>query len=307
MLGLVSPTREVIAFARSNGGIFTTREAIALGLSKSTLQRRVADGVFVRVNRGVLALPGTATRSDIAMRAALQMLNAVVSHESAARIHGLTPIDEPLPSVTVSHRSTHSFPGVVVHQSTDLLEEHTQVINGMRVTTPPRTLVDLSKVSSRRRLAKLTENALVSGKVDIDDLIDLVDSLSRRGKIGMKRMQQVLGDLVGNAVSESELERSLVSLIANAGLPEPVKQFKAPWLKPLNGRVDFAYTDYTIVIEADSRRWHGPFDAFETDRIRDNAAQIAGWIVLRITWRMVKDEPSAVIQTVRAALESRGW
>lgn len=306
-VGCMSATRDVIEFARRNGGVFTSREAIAIGLSKSTLQRRVAEGVFVRVNRGVLALPGTATRPDIEMRAALQTLNAVVSHQSAARIHGFEPIGDSPPSVTVSHRGTHTFPGVVVHQSTDLLDAHVVEINGTRVTSPVRTLIDLAKVLSRRHLARVVENTLVSGKVDIDELIDMVGALSRRGKVGMKRIHVVLDDLVGQAMSESELERRLVNLIVDAGLPAPVKQFKAPWLKPLNGRVDLAYPDFEIVIEGDSRRWHGMFDAFESDRSRDNAAQISGWIVLRITWRMIKEDPSRVIKTVRAALESRGW
>ena len=125
--------------------------------------------------------------------------------------------------------------------------------------------------------------------------------------MGTKRLRRVVENLTGNALSESELERLLIELIVDAGLPEPVKQFHAPWLKRLNGRVDLAYPMYEILIEGDSRRWHGTFDAFESDRTRDNAAQIAGWIILRITWRMIQTEPSGVIQTVKAALESRGW
>lgn len=304
----MSTTRDVIGLAKRNGGIISTREALALGLAKTTLNRRINDGVFVRVAPGVLALPGTATRPDLAMRAAMRTLSAVVSHESAARIHGLDPIPESKPSVTVSHRGTHRFPGVVVHQSTDLLDEHVEEVDGLRVTTPVRTLVDLSKVLGQNRLESVAENALVSGKVDIDELLDLVTALSRRGKVGMKRMHRVLDDrLTGTALSESELERSLVALIRNAGLPKPVQQYRARWLKPLNGRVDLAYPDYMIVVEADGRRWHGLFDAFETDRLRDNAAQIAGWLVIRVTWRMIKDQPSAVIQTIKSALRSRGW
>lgn len=303
----MSATREVIEFARKNGGIFSTQEAVALGLAKATLSRRVTDGIFVRIGPGVLALPGTATRPDIEMRAALKTLGAVVSHQSAARIHGLQPIEDSPPSVTVSHRGTHTFPGVIVHQSTDLLDEHVIEISGMRVTTSPRTVVDLSKVYSARRLERIVENALIAGKVDLDDLVELTTALSRRGKVGIKRMRRVIENLTGNALSESELERLLIELIVNAGLPEPVKQFHAPWLKRLNGRVDLAYPMYKILIEGDSRRWHGTFDAFESDRTRDNAAQIAGWIILRITWRMIQTEPSKVIQTVKAALESRGW
>jgi len=303
----VSATKEVIEFARENGGIFSTQEAVALGLAKATLSRRVSDGIFVRVAPGVLALPGTATRSDIEMRAAVKTLGAVVSHQTAARIHGLHPIEDTPPNVTVSHRGTHTFPGVIVHQSTDLLDEHVVEVSGMRVTTPPRTVVDLSKVYSARRLERIVENALVAGKIDLDDLVELTTALTRRGKVGIKRMRCVIENLTGHALSESELERLLVELIVNAGLPEPVKQFHAPWLKRLNGRVDLAYPRYRILIEGDSRRWHGTFDAFENDRTRDNAAQIAGWIILRITWRMLQNEPSRVIQTVKAALESRGW
>lgn len=308
MLRVMSATREVIDFARRNGGIFSTREAIAIGLSTTTLQRRVEDGVFVRVSRGVFALPGTATRPDITMRAALRALTAVVSHESAARMHGFRPIPDSQPTVTVSHRGTHKFPDVVVHQSTDLLDPHVMEINGTKVTTPPRTLIDLSKTFGPRRLESVTENALVARKVEFDELVDLVKALSRQGKPGMKRLKRILEvRLDGTALSESELERALMRLITEAGLPEPVKQFRAPWLKPLNGRVDLAFPDYRVVIEGDGRRWHGTFDAFETDRVRDNAAQIAGWIVIRVTWRMIKDEPSTVVNTIKDALVSRGW
>jgi hypothetical protein len=299
--------RDVISFAQRNGGVFSTQEAIALGLAKSTLQRRVEGGIFVKVGKGMLALPGTATRSDLATRAALRLLNGVVSHQSAAIIHGFEPIPDSPPSITVSHRSNYSFPDVVVHQSTDLLEEHVQEINGTRVTTPARTLVDLAKVYGPRRLERVIEHALVTGKVDVEEFVDLVAVLSRKGKRGMKKLHAIINErLVGTVVSDSELERAFYQLIDDAGLPRPTRQFHAPWLKPLNGRVDFAYLLAKIVIEADSRRWHLTFDAFEVDKVRDNAAQIAGWIVLRITWRMIRDEPSEVVRTIREALQVRG-
>jgi very-short-patch-repair endonuclease len=302
----MTATRDVISFAQANGGVFSIQEAVALGMPRTTLQRRIEDGIFVRVGRGMLALPGTATRSDLTMRAALRLLNGVVSHESAARIHGFEGIPKSPPSITVSHRSSHHFPDIVVHQSTDLLEGHVVEINGTRVTTPVRTLVDLAKVFGPKRLERVIEHALASGKVDIEEFIDLVTVLSRKGKRGMKKLHTIIHTrLLGTAVSDTALERALFKLIRDAGLPLPTRQFHAPWLKRLNGRVDFAYVDSRIVIEADSRRWHLSFDAFETDKIRDNAAQIAGWIVIRITWRMIKEEPDAVVRTIREALAVR--
>lgn len=302
----MAATRDLIAFAQANGGLFSVQEAVALGMPKTTLQRRIQQGIFVRVGRGMIALPGTATRSDLAMRAALRLLNGVVSHQSAARIHGFGAIPDSPPSITVSHRSSHSFPDVVVHQSTDLLEEHVEEIDRLRVTTAARTLVDLAKILGPKRLERVIENALVTGKVEVEEFVDLVTALSRKGKRGMKNLHAIISEsLLGTAVSDTVLERAFFRLIRNAGLPLPSRQFNAPWLKRLNGRVDFAYVDLKIVIEADSRRWHLLFDAFEVDKIRDNAAQIAGWIVIRISWRMIKDEPEEVVRTIRDALESR--
>jgi very-short-patch-repair endonuclease len=76
-------------------------------------------------------------------------------------------------------------------------------------------------------------------------------------------------------------------------------------LEPINGRVDFAYVDEEIILEADSRRWHLISEAFDTDRRRDIAAQLAGWIVLRFTWKMITDEPDFVVNSVRNALSMR--
>jgi very-short-patch-repair endonuclease len=77
-----------------------------------------------------------------------------------------------------------------------------------------------------------------------------------------------------------------------------------PWRSPVNGRVDFAYPEIRLIIELDGRAWHSTLEAFESDRMRDNHAQLAGWRVLRITYRMLKDNPQMVRDLVRRALSS---
>jgi very-short-patch-repair endonuclease len=73
---------------------------------------------------------------------------------------------------------------------------------------------------------------------------------------------------------------------------------------PTNGRVDFAYPKHNLVIEGDSRRWHTLLNSFEIDRLRDNAAQLAGWRVLRFTWQEITENPERVVSTIRLALLS---
>lgn len=301
----MSPTREAIALAMRRGGFITTHEAEALGLSSSALRRKVLNGVFVRVRPGVYMLPGAATRPDVELRIACHILSAVVSHHSAAAIHGFESIRKSEATVTVSHRSTHRLPGVVVHQSTDLLDAHVVEIDGLPVTTPVRTVIDLAKVLDSSRLETVMENALASSKVDFDELYDLFSAIARRGKPGVRKLRRLLEEKAGGSfVSESELERRFRKLIEDAGLPRPQSQFGAKWLKQSNGRVDFAYPEKRIVIECDGRRWHSQFDAFEADRRRDNAAQLSGWRILRFTWSMLKEEPTRMVATIRQALEA---
>lgn len=240
------------------------------------------------------------------MRAAGRLLGAVVSHQSAAVAHRMGPIPRSDPTVTVSHRGTYTFPGLIVHQSTDLHPEHITTINSLRVTNAPRTVLDLAKILRPQRLEEVVDNALAGGIVDFDDLARLYMALTRRGKKGMRRMGRILGERADDKrVPETVIETKLFRLLIDAGVRPPEKQFHAPWLKPIDGRVDFAYPDEQIVLEADSRRWHRLFDAFEVDRRRDIAAQLAGWVVIRVTWKMITEEPLFVVDSVRRALAMR--
>lgn len=302
----MSAINNLINHARANGGIFTTEEARALGLPKTTLYRRVDDGIFVKVSEGVLALPGTATKADVMLRVASRQLGAVVSHQSAASALGMSPIGRHQPSVTVTHRGSNRLEGVVVHQSTDLLPQHVQLINGLDTTTPERTVIDLAQVLRPSRLERVVDNGLAAGLIDFNALEAMHAALSRRGKPGVRTLRLIIEKRSGKtAISTSELEAELLALIERSGLPTPVREFQAPWLKRIEGRVDVAYINEQVVVEADGRRWHTLFDAFEVDRRRDNAAQLAGWIVLRFTWRMIKDDPIGVASTIRDVLERR--
>jgi hypothetical protein len=99
----------------------------------------------------------------------------------------------------------------------------------------------------------------------------------------------------------SELEAVYGDVCERFGLPRGIVQLNAggaAWV----GRVDVAYPDAKLLVELDSRRWHDTSTAFDDDRERTNALVVAGWRVIRITWRMLHDEPERVAALVRAAL-----
>ena len=83
--------------------------------------------------------------------------------------------------------------------------------------------------------------------------------------------------------------------------PDPIRQHDVggeTWI----GRVDVCYPHARLVIELDGRRWHDSHLAREDDRRRDNALVVAGWRVVRITWRELMDDPAATVALVRRLL-----
>lgn len=297
------PISEIIEFARRNGGVVTTSEALALGINEATLRRRVDEGVLVRRRLGVLALPGADDEHMLDLHAACRKLGAVASHQSAAYVHGLDRPRFVKPTVSVARNKTKSFIGVTVHQLADLQPEHVAFIDGLPVTRPERTIIDLAAVIKEGHLARVLDVGLASGVLDFEAIETRFGELGRRGKPGTARLRRLLESRGSDYVApESELERRMLLLIEQADLPAPVRQFRAPWLRRVNGRVDLAYPDSRLLVEGDSRRWHLLAEAFETDRIRDNAAQLAGWRILRFTWREIVDYPERVASSIARAL-----
>lgn len=295
--------KAAIQFAVDNAGLITTSEALALGVTQRMLTSRVESGVLVRLEHGLYSLPGTATTETADLAAACRKLGAVVSHHSAARHHGLSGIPYSPPTVTVPYRHSKSFPGVRVHQSTDIDPSHLMAFAGVHMTIPARTIVDLAAVLHPKRLEAIVDNGLAATVFTLDELGHTFSELARRGKPGVAALRGIIDGRSGEYVApESELERRLIEIVEQGGFPEPVRQFKPKWLAPTNGRVDLAYPDKRLVIEGDSRRWHLLEGAFQIDRERDRKAQLAGWRVLRFSWREIVDTPDIVETDIRRAL-----
>jgi very-short-patch-repair endonuclease len=66
--------------------------------------------------------------------------------------------------------------------------------------------------------------------------------------------------------------------------------------------VDALWRTRRLVAELDGRATHLTATAFEDDRRRDASLTVAGFRVVRFTWRQVTREPSAVARTLRALL-----
>jgi hypothetical protein len=190
------PMRTLINHALANDGVVTRREALAIGMKESTLDRKLKEGSLVKVATSVYAVPGVFESERAILAAAGRSLGAVVSHQAAARLHGVVAAGPRL-VVSVPHRRTHFFPDVVVHQLTDIREIDIRRIQGLAVTSPARTVLDLAAGLSPTQLARVVDRFAAKRIVGFAEMADLLDQLARKGKPGVVKLRRALEPRLG--------------------------------------------------------------------------------------------------------------
>lgn len=282
--------------ARQHGVIAHDQLARA-GITRWGVQRRVAAGWLHRRHLGVFAVghPALTQRGRFAAAVLAGGAGAVLSHRSAAALWELMPETEIL-DITIPGRRRAGPAGVVVHAGA-LRAEDVKRIDGIPVTSLPRTLLDLAEVVGLDQLVACidrTGNRLRPG---------LMSSMisDHRGRRGLKPLRQAL--LITrpqDVLTRSELERRALKLVATANLGRPEVNVR------LYGyEVDLLWRAQRLVVELDGRRWHDTPALRERDSRRDTNLLCRGYPVMRLTWRQVVNDPAWVSQRLRRALQGR--
>jgi hypothetical protein len=265
-----------------------------LGLTRNAVSKRARSGRLTRIHRGVYAVGhGRLTLRGHWMAAVLAYgPQAVLSHRSAAALHGIRPDNRPKSDVTVRRRSARPRPGIVVHRSPSLEPADVTMIDAIRCTSLARTLVDLTEILNERGVEKAIDQADVLG---IFDLRPLEEALSRAaGRRGAGILQQILAAYAGPTLTDRELEERFLALCRAAGMPKPAVN---EWITLDGGvayKIDFLWRAERLAMETDGWASHGTRQAFEHDRRRDRLLRLAGWTVMRFTWKDVECAPEEV-------------
>lgn len=293
---------DLAALAAKQAGYLSRQQIDEHGVSEAAIRWRVEDGTLLVVRKGLYRVEGMTGDYRALIRGAMAILpNPTVSHESAAEGYGIPHIPRKRAVVTVHGRTTHFFPGVQVHRSLDLIDEHRQLVDSLWTTTPARTLNDAAAVLHPQALRLATDDSLARGIVSIEEVQKVFDQVARRGRTGSGEMRKLLEERVGSAIiSASRLERIAMNVFDLGGLPRPIWQYPAPWDN--EKRIDFAWPHVRVGCECDSRRWHTRVTDFQRDRERDNLSLIHGWRIFRFTWDDFIKRPDLVITQLRAAV-----
>jgi very-short-patch-repair endonuclease len=227
---------------------------------------------------------------------------AVVSHRAAAALWRLLGFNEAIVELTVPEKRKRTHGPGVIHRGL-LLPRDVTVLDSIPVTVPARTLFDIAAVAPYEAVEEALDDALYRRMVTIPTLRRRLDLVARSGRPGVAAMRSLLEARDPSAaVPQSTFETRLLRHLKRQGLPAPIRQFPVHDEEGLIGRIDFAWPDARLLLEADSRRWHSDPERFESDRIRRNRLTVAGWRILHATWRQLDRNPTAILNAVEIAL-----
>lgn len=281
---------------RTQGGVFTTAQALDAGCDGRAIARLVRRGDWVRLRRGAYTTQVKMGGRDLAgqhvlhARAAQLTLRArlAFSHVSAAVLHDLPVYQLDLSEVHVTHpnRSGTSRHESGIWHHTGPIEEQLIVRHGLHTLALARVAFDVGRIAPEVGALVVADAVLARGVT----LTQLREQLERGADWPGSRGANaplVLADGRSESVGESVARWTFHA----AQLPPDELQ----WLVHTDlgiFRTDFAWTSWRVVGEFDGRIKYGQLcrpgetaaDVVMRERARELAIERAGWCVVRFTW-----------------------
>jgi very-short-patch-repair endonuclease len=302
----VEAERACVDLAFRQHGVLARAQAIAIGMPQHALRWRVDSGHWRRPLPRVYA-PGRhpLTFRGRAMTAHLWAADgSLIAGRAAAALHAFPRFEQSDIEVLTTRRLSH--PDVLVHTRAEIPPIARTTVDGIPVTSIPWTLLDLSAGVGQDLVEDALDFCIASGKASIPYLSRFVARYGGKGHRGVGALRKLLSTRSEHHSPHTLFERRLLRLIAAARLTAPVSQFIVHVPSGERFRLDFAYSDEKVAIEADSIGWHFGVSAWHRDRARATLLAAAGWTVLRFTWHDLVNRPEWTVDCVRTALHGRG-
>jgi hypothetical protein len=269
------------SLARRQRGYVTRPQLLDLGFGPGAIKYRVAKGTLIPVYTGVYAvghLPSS--YPDRAYAAVLACgPGAVLSHGSAASLWGVAKRWQTPFEVTV--KTLRRRPAIRMHR-TKLHRLDIRVHDGIRVTSPARTVLDISPRLNDKALIRAVNDLRITRFLRPQDLQELIDRCPTHH--GAPRLRDRIDPRRGP--TRSELEDAFQDMTARFGLPPALINVCVAGYE-----VDVLFPDEKVIVELDGYGFHGTREAFERDRERDATLLALGFVTIRITWERLTTHP----------------
>lgn len=218
---------------------------------------------------------------------------------SAALLHGLSRLGRP-PQRARLYRA-RGGPWRDDHAAVlvcGLPDDHLTTVKGVPATTRARTAVDLGRWVTFMSGVVVMDSAMRLGSTR-SELESVVARCARWP--GIRKAREVVAFADGRA--ESPLESISRVAFQDMGLPPPRLQVPLPDEEHPTGVVDFYWDDYGVVGEADGLLKYDDEQglSLRLEKLRQEALEALGYIVVRWTWEDIWRRPEWVAQRLRNA------
>lgn len=290
------------------------------GLTHDDIARLIASGELRRVRTGVYAHvaddagpdgrrpgePAYERRRRIFVERTLAAAHAVepgtvFSHASALALYGLplhgVALDRP--TATRHREGGGSRRSSAITVANLPLDEVVQMVDGIPVTSPARTIIDVARTSGLESGVCAADQAIRRGLCTRLEL--QAEAGAAKGRTGVARARALPERASG--LAESVLETLIRLILVLAGLPEPELQVSLAVRGGKTFRVDFFWSQWRLVGEADGFGKYGtqPEEIRQNwvaERRRQSELEDAGYVVIRWTWADLRD-PQEIARRVR--------
>src|SRR4051794_15973637 len=295
-----SAERIISALAKRQHGVVARWQLLQAGVTSNQIELRLHNGRLHELHRGVYLVGHTVPPPLAPEQAALLACGerAVLSHRSAANIWNLLPYPAAAPAwVTVPPERNATRPRIKIQRARlgrrDIRKRH-----GLRLTSPPRTILDLSLILDEPELESVVAEAEYRGLASAPELKAQLEA--NRGKRGVATLRRVLDLPGGPKRTRSGGERAMLRLLRCAGM----RGFETN--ARIHGyEVDFLWRDLAVAVELDGWDGHSGRVAFERDRMKVATLSAHGLTVIPVTGRQLRDDPSGVINRLTRAIRTR--
>jgi Transcriptional regulator, AbiEi antitoxin/Protein of unknown function (DUF559) len=282
------------AIAARQYGVVSRTQLLDAGIKRHAIVERLKRGTLHPVHRGVFAVGHPTLTTEGRWLAAVLAAGpgAVLSHRAAGARWEIR-YDSRLEVTVPSYRRR---PRIHIHRCR-LHSDEVSEVGGIPVTGVSRTMFDLAAVVPIRQVERAMHESEVRGLTDRVSLPMLLERYPRRA--GSRTIRAILG--AGVTFTRSDLEAAFIDFTDEYGLERPETN---AWLFAGGHwyEVDCIWRAQRLIVEVDGRGFHETARAFEQDRERDRHLLVAGWRVIRVTWRQIRDEPARLAADLRATL-----
>lgn len=287
-------------------GLILRDRALREGVDPDQIMKALRTGRIRRVQRCVYVRRGLETAPLALARAAVLssgVMDAVASHQTAARVHGIAIPDGRWPEhITVARDERRIRRRELICHGRALAQGEVERRDGVPITTAVRSLLDMSAEVSRLSAVWAIDDAI---RREIVSARQIAMSLSARpGGRGDGVIKLRVAEADGRA--ESILETAGRLALKDAGVVMPTAQYEVFNGGELVARLDAAYPERQLGIEFDGVAVHNAPRALYRDRQRQNRLLHLGWTLLRFTWWDVVHDPAGFVAAVRRGLERQG-